>query len=286
MSDDNSIPSVISGPATDTLIKLLRDVLGYYMEPSSIIRKQKALNEAEKIKLIGKYELIELEDKLINQTNFINLKKAKNFNSIVNKSEEFIEESAKPAYIEHDWIVKFFESASLVSDEAMQHVWARILAGEANNPGSFSRRTIRIVSEMAKDEAHIFENVCRFCINFPDGLVIPVVSGMSFCDEKFRNIYEENGLLHNHVTTLENIGLVMQHGGPVTGNYSMKYFGREIKVHDIYKDRMNVGGTKFTQSGSELQKICNSTPAKGFYEFLLSTFGSLPPTFTQLIDPS
>lgn len=65
--------------------------------------------------------------------------------------------------MDDDWIVNFFDKCRLVRDEQMQSLWARILAGEANKPGTFSRRTVNFVASMDKIDASAFTHLCSFC---------------------------------------------------------------------------------------------------------------------------
>ena len=51
-----------------------------------------------------------------------------------------LDENAKPDSIENDWITNFFAKCRIVSGNEMQELWSRILAGEANVPGTYARR--------------------------------------------------------------------------------------------------------------------------------------------------
>ena len=44
----------------------------------------------------------------------------------------------------------------------MQSLWARLLAGEANQPGTFSKRTVELVASLDKSDAQLFTGLCRF----------------------------------------------------------------------------------------------------------------------------
>lgn len=59
--------------------------------------------------------------------------------------------------ISEDWRRKFTGFAEEVSDEQMQSVWARMLAGEFKQPGTFSFRTLRLVSELSPSIATSFQ---------------------------------------------------------------------------------------------------------------------------------
>lgn len=81
-------------------------------------------------------------------------------------AEEISPEELPPQEnITDDWRRKFTSFAEDVSDQQMQTVWARILAGEFRNPGTFSYRTLRLVSELSPDIALKFETVSEQIIN-------------------------------------------------------------------------------------------------------------------------
>ena len=64
--------------------------------------------------------------------------------------------------MEDDWIASLFDKSRVVSDSEMQVLWARILAGEANVPGSYSMKTINILSSIDKTDAKAFAKLCAF----------------------------------------------------------------------------------------------------------------------------
>ena len=70
--------------------------------------------------------------------------------------------------LDWDWAVKFFEMCKDVGNEDMQSVWAKILAGETAQPGSFSLRTLALVKTIRKVEAELFTKLCSFVLQFPE----------------------------------------------------------------------------------------------------------------------
>jgi hypothetical protein len=52
--------------------------------------------------------------------------------------------------IDPDWAYRWKERASQISTEEMQRLWAKILAGECNNPGSYSLRTLDLLFLLGK----------------------------------------------------------------------------------------------------------------------------------------
>jgi Protein of unknown function (DUF2806) len=86
-----------------------------------------------------------------------------NLNDILRLASAQVAEDATPGEpppdekIAEDWRRKFTSFAEDISDQQMQTVWARILAGEFRQPGTFSYRTLRLVSELSPVIAATFE---------------------------------------------------------------------------------------------------------------------------------
>ena len=99
-----------------------------------------------------------------------------------------------------DWITNFFDKSRIVSDGDMQQLWARILAGEANAPGAFAKRTINLVADLDKSDAELFMCLCGFCWMIGD--LVPLAFDVN--DE----VYRRNSISFNALTHLESLGLV------------------------------------------------------------------------------
>jgi len=72
-------------------------------------------------------------------------------------AEQLEDESAVESDpVDPDWTTRFFRYAEDISNEQMQNIWGRILAGEVKKPGSYSYRTLEIIRNLAKIEAETF----------------------------------------------------------------------------------------------------------------------------------
>ena len=65
----------------------------------------------------------------------------------------------------HDWTARFFNSVQDVSSDEMQTLWAKILAGEVEQPGSTSARTLSILRDLDQTTAKHFQRVCSIAIH-------------------------------------------------------------------------------------------------------------------------
>ena len=63
--------------------------------------------------------------------------------------------------IDEDWLFEFMGCCQDVSDQQMQVIWSKLLAGEIREPGSFSKRTLHVLRQLSEVEAVHFQNLCR-----------------------------------------------------------------------------------------------------------------------------
>ena len=92
-------------------------------------------------------------------------KRMANMQSIVGQAIEQMPEQVPDTPVDHDWTARFFDNAKDVSDEEMQKLWAKLLAGEVERPGSVSLRTLSILREMTQKEAELFARAVNYIIS-------------------------------------------------------------------------------------------------------------------------
>lgn len=93
-------------------------------------------------------------------------KRQANTESTVRKTAEELGEKRVQAHdVDHDFTARFFAGVQDVSSEKMQQIWAKILAGEVETPGSTSMQTLSILKNMSQRDAELFERVAPFIIS-------------------------------------------------------------------------------------------------------------------------
>ena len=157
--------SGFSKPA-NTLVTKIANAFGRQFDPSQRIRMAEAEAQADRILRVSATETdIEVADlRQRAATRFANeeMTKQLNMESIIEKAIPNLNDDANPEEMENDWIMNFFDKCRMVSDGEMQQIWAGILAGEGNNPGSFSRKTVNLVADLDKRDADLLKNSVRF----------------------------------------------------------------------------------------------------------------------------
>ena len=92
-------------------------------------------------------------------------KRQANTESVVRGAAAEVGEKQVQAHdVDHDWTARFFAEVQDVSSEKMQQIWAKILAGEVETPGSTSMQTLSILKNMSQRDAELFERVAPFII--------------------------------------------------------------------------------------------------------------------------
>jgi uncharacterized repeat protein (TIGR03899 family) len=93
-------------------------------------------------------------------------KKQLNLEKIIGAAAEELknEEPVSNQPVDEDWTTRFFKYAEDVSNEEMQTLWAKILAGEVKNPKTYSLRTLEVLRNLSKDEAELLVKASEFCI--------------------------------------------------------------------------------------------------------------------------
>ena len=196
--------------------------------------------------------------------------KHENKRSITEKAIHHLNQDATPDNIQPDWIANFFDKHSLVSDEQIQELLARILAGEANTPGSVSKRTVNLLADFDQKDAQTFINLMSFIWQIHNRY-LPLVYDFD------NPVYRDNGINFGRLLHLENISMIRFES--FTG-FELTKFDEIITVlycNNIKRLRLkkapdstypfNVGSVYFTDSGFELALIFKKDNIKEIPQF-------------------
>lgn len=111
----------------------------------------------------------ELLQRAQNRFIFQEMKKQQNIDSVVGVAYSRLERvtSVSNIPVDSDWISEFFDNVANVSNEKMQILWGKILAGEVENPGQFSKRTLDSLKKLTQNEAEMFREYAKFVMSCP-----------------------------------------------------------------------------------------------------------------------
>ena len=258
----------LSKPA-DTLIKKIAKGVGGFFEPFQIKRIAKAEAAAAVIKAQSDIQINDLKYRAVHRWIEEIARDQQNMETITAKAVPHLDENANPDAMDDDWIVNFFDKSRKVSDGEMQELWSRVLAGEANAPGTYSKRTVNFLLEMDKDEAELFSELCKFKWTI-DGNVVPLVFDVR------EEMYKKRGINDNSMGYLKSIGLIQFDNlgcfrlQELPKRVAVDYYGKSIRLEMPYDEGnvLNIGCVYLTIIGQELALLCESGPVDGFFDYV------------------
>lgn len=254
----------------NTLIQVVSKGLGFTAGPwvdwiNSTARARARLSEAR-----SEEEVKDIHWRAEARRKYIDVRRQGNAESVLIESLPYINGDAKPEDIDEDWLHIFFDKSQKFSDSEMQNLWGRILAGEANMPGKFSKRTLSIVENIDGKTAQSFSELANFSVD----------QGIIFVFDVEDYIYSSNGVLFSNLKNLDSFGLIsFDHTqgfalSPKDKNWGLEisYFGDNFKLVRGNTGRISIGQVLASDPGEQLLSVCGRTEMKGFKEYLRQKF--------------
>ena len=261
------------GEAAKTLFNRIFDFVEDARRPGQIIKEAAAVAEAQKMLSQSGIQISDLHSRGIARVILEEGRNQGNIESILTKALPDVKAEAKSENVDEDWLRFFLDKCKLVSNEEMQSLWAKLLAEEANLPGTFSKRTLQIVSVLNKKDAALFTRLCCFAIQIEAKDVV-VVTPIVYNYE--HGIYEPNDICCNSLLHLEDVGFIDfdKDGGHALGKQpkqiTITHYGKKVAI-EFGQENDNlflVGYVKLTAIGNELFPICGSVEVDGFFKYL------------------
>lgn len=212
----------------------------------------------------AEYEVTDDGPKLLararDRQTFQEAKRQLNMENVVLQAAEEIGEQKKSddKPVDPDFAARFFDGVKDVSNEEMQKIWAKLLAGEVLAPGRFSMRTLDVLRNMSMREAAYLKELTPFIV---DHSVI------------FSHIFVKlSKYPHNNIIQLAEAGILSQNDGTLQFRWvveagetiSASLSGVRIQGTAETAFTTDVAVYKLTQAGSELCRL-DSLPANAEY---------------------
>ncbi len=189
------------------------------------------------------------------------------FENVVQFAQDRLPDDFEPkADLDEEWAENFRDHAEKATDEEAQKLWGAILAQEAQEPGTVSKRTMRILADMSRAEALSFKRLCGFATKMlfegepPEGYYDPFIV---LHPDKGGARYNSGALMFRELTNLADIGLVdrsvsyrlvapVESGCPIeAGDYVVV-----LRAPEGASPFFNLTEGVFTACGKQLSRIC------------------------------
>lgn len=283
------------------LIEVVANAIGVKYEPQRLVSRAKAEAQAERIKAIERaktdailaqdmeqYDQLSMIEKRVL---LIEQKHQTNINNVINVAAQSLEEekNVSPEPVNPDWATRFFDIVQDISDETMQDLWGRILAGEVKCPKSYSLRTLDVLRNITCDEARLFEKVANY--------VMYDNSYFVYYDPSFRK-NDKMELTYEEIAKLTEIGLIQAGGGLVHAHLHNKEgktiinamaYGNYVLLIEQPSTYQEVSFPVYplTKAGAELFQLIKVTPnddyMKAYANMLKNDYKDIKVSYAELI---
>ncbi len=165
-------------------------------------RKNTRNAEFEKLKA-GKFQ--EVTNQLLDSgyMTYTEFYKANNFLHIAEIADQVYKDKFKNKPAENqkydfDWFMRFYDIVGNVSEEEMQILWAKILAGEVHQKGTYSLQLLDILKNFTQKQSELFNKVSTHCFISGSNAFIPN-------DEEYLKFV---GITYQDILDLDGFGLM------------------------------------------------------------------------------
>jgi len=258
----------LSEPACK-LIDALRATTGVLFEPTRIRRKAKADADAAIVESKANLQIKELERRAFDRIKSRESRRQQNIENIVEDATRQLPPESKGQNLDEDWVSDFMNHCQDISDEQMQQVWARILAGEFSSPGKYSLRTLNFVKLLSKSDAEVFGRFCSF--------LWLIGSELAYLKtQKTDEFLTSHGFPYSGCLHLQSLGLINMEMTLAISFTEPKevinYYGRQYLFEfPEGTPKPSISCICLTSIGKELINLCSTKPDPGYVAIFIES---------------
>lgn len=233
--------------------------------------------------LIPPEKQIPLEERARKRDRLCHLRKQQNLEAIIQKTISLCSGDEITDRADQDWFNSFTNLAEDISNRTMQDLWAKILAGEIAQPGSFSLKSLKVFRNMSINEAKLLAKACGLAVKDPSRRNVRIISG-AYQTPGFLNIFNKNrdikinlnqfGLSYAELLTLAENDLIFiqetESNALVKKEQLQFNFNGLPLTLSALKNNCVVNFYKFTSIGSELVALIADNPNDDYFNVLKS----------------
>lgn len=183
------------------------------------------------------------------------INKQQNIESVVDNAYQELQGADKipNQTVDPDWMFRFFNAVENISNENLQKIWGKILAGEIRTPSKYSYRTLEKIRDLTKDEAELFQKMAALALHHShQPFILDDNALLNKYGLNFSNLLklEECGLmsaqalsLNFSISTSRNAGIWTPHKIGIISGLTDEITKVQISIH------------VFTEAGSQLLDV-------------------------------
>lgn len=281
-----SLPSLVNvlgktdfGPAVELFIDRVTGGIGKAAGPLLAVAEAYSRNQVAKVEQAGEMAKLhyDFERRTAERLFAEQLKRQENLDAIAYQAAPQLKEGFDAQALNDDWLAHFRDKAGMVSNSEAQNYWAKLLAVETNQPGTFSTKTIGILADLDASDAKLFTKLCSFAVGAGNQFLLLIFN----TDEP---LYSAAGLSFQTLTDFDTLGLIRfdsiasfsaDFKGEAIG---LPYFDQRIIARNPTPNthvKMTVGSAQFTRAGRELCSIVPRVKSNAFLHRVMEALKSV-----------
>ncbi len=170
-----------------------------------------------------------IEDRSFRRIKLAELRQQQNIEAIILRAIQYCSDSTVAYRADQDWFNSFIALAEGISNKTMQDLWAKILAGEVAQPGSFSLKTLQAFRSMSITEAKLLAKACSVAMSDARKKNIRIISG-AYQIPKLLNFFNKQ---RQQRVDLNQVGLSYADILTLSDNHLL--FEQETESHSLAK---------------------------------------------------
>jgi hypothetical protein len=206
-----------------------------------------------------------------------NLRHTTNLIDTAVKSSKYIEEN-KENYIamDNDFFWNTIEHAKTISNDEMQELVAKIIAGEYNKSGTYSMSTLQTLKMLGKSDLELLEKMCSLSINTNQ-----IPKEVFSLPESIKPILKTLDIDFGSMQFLQNLGLFLTNSmtreipNPEKKKFAFQYFNKEILFEPTHEKNHTVQQPEYyelSNTGKQIIKHLNPKFNEDYYKWLSKNY--------------
>lgn len=231
------------------------------------VRKQLIHDEYQKAK----------EGGIIGMQYIENLRHITNLIDTATKSAKYIDhDKTNDIKMDNDFFWNTIEHAKTISNAEIQELVAKIIAGEYNQPGTYSMCTLQTLKMLGKQELELFEKMASLCVNMEQ-----IPHDVFSIPDSIRPIMNTLGIDFGSLQTLQNLGLFLPNemmyslNNPEKKYFPLNYLGRIILFKPTHENDFTInlpGYFALSNTGKQILQHLNPKYSEEYYAWLKTNY--------------
>lgn len=231
--------------------------------------------------LVSPDKQMPLEDRSRKRIKLSKLRKQQNLEAIIQRALGYCPDDEVAERADQDWFNSYISLAEDISNRTMQDLWAKILAGEIAQPGSYSFKALKVLRDMSMHDAKLLARATTLSVKDNTKKSYRIISG-SYQMPGFFNFFNKSreqhvnisrfGLNYADLLTLADNNLLFiqeAESSPMTKQEELHFNYNGLPLHlTAKKNDTIIRFYKFTPIGSELAQLISDKTDLGYFKEL------------------